>query len=143
MYSGDTRLNVLCTCSIYSSSMKNGHKGIILIQVDLHPVPESRCLQPCSRGRTVTSNKSRNISLGARWRERCILLKDHDQFPILYIPPFFPYLQAYQKHNIMYTRTVPTNYFFIQNTYLSWNNTTVFSLPDHHTLYLPVQSTFS
>lgn len=111
-------LNVLCTCYIYSSSMKNGHKGIILIQVDLHPLPESQCLQLCSHGRTVTFHKSCNVSLGAWRRERCILLKDHDQLPILYIPPFFPSLQAYQKHNIMYTRNVPITYLYRIHTYL-------------------------
>lgn len=90
--------------------MKNGHKGIILIQVDLPPLPESQCLQLCSHGRAVTFHKSCNLSLGAWWRERCILLKDHDQFPILYIPPFFPSLQAYQKHNIIYIRNVQITY---------------------------------
>jgi len=33
-----------------------------------------------------------NASVRARGRERCILLKNHDQFSVLYIPTFPPTL---------------------------------------------------
>jgi hypothetical protein len=39
-----------------------------------------------------TPMNTMNASVGARGRERCILFKNHDQFAILYTPPFPPTL---------------------------------------------------
>jgi hypothetical protein len=45
-----------------------------------------------------------HASFDARRRERCILFENHDQFSILYIPPFLPTLQArHQKHSTIKT----------------------------------------
>lgn len=65
------------------------------IQFQLHNL--FNCL--VQAGKSLAKNPL-DMSFTARWRKRCILFKDHHQFPIPYIPSFLPTLQTlYQKHD--------------------------------------------